>query len=101
MSVEFNIGDHVGSNSEAGRGQGTIRQQATRQYTIGHSTRPIDEFVALLEAHGIGKVVDVRRIPRSRHNPQYNQTALGRSLNTAHIRYRHKEELGFIAVRHS
>jgi uncharacterized protein (DUF488 family) len=68
-------------------------------YTIGHSTRPIDEFVALLEAHGIGEVVDVRTIPRSRHNPQYNQTALRRSLNTAHIRYRHMEELG--GLRHA
>lgn len=68
-------------------------------YTIGHSTRPIDEFLALLEAHGIEKVVDVRTIPRSRHNPQYDQTALRRSLNTVRIRYQHMPRLG--GLRHA
>jgi uncharacterized protein (DUF488 family) len=68
-------------------------------YTIGHSTHPIDEFLALLEAHGIKKVVDVRKIPRSRHNPQYDQTALRRSLNAARIRYQHMPRLG--GLRHA
>ena len=68
-------------------------------YSIGHSTRPIDGFLALLAAHGIQKVVDVRAIPRSRHNPQYDQTTLRRSLKGAHIRYWHMPRLG--GLRHA
>ena len=49
-------------------------------YTIGHSVRPIDEFIRLIAAHGIECVVDVRTIPRSRHNPQYGQTSLSAAL---------------------
>ena len=45
-------------------------------FTIGHSTRPIDEFIALLKAHGVEEVVDVRTIPMSRHNPQFNTDPL-------------------------
>jgi uncharacterized protein (DUF488 family) len=63
-------------------------------YTIGHSTRPVDEFLELLKAHGVGKVVDVRTIPRSRHNPQYDQTALRKTLKAAHIGYHHMPRLG-------
>lgn len=63
-------------------------------YTVGHSTRPIGDFLKLLEAHGIENVVDVRAIPRSRHNPQYEQTALRQSLKAAHIRYRQLRQLG-------
>ena len=68
-------------------------------YIIGHSTRPIAEFLAVLEAHKIEQVVDVRRIPRSRHNPQYDQTELRHSLNTALIRYEHMPRLG--GLRHA
>jgi uncharacterized protein (DUF488 family) len=68
-------------------------------YTVGHSIRPIDEFLALLGAHGIEKVVDVRTIPRSRRNPQYDQTALRRSLTAARIRYQHLPRLG--GLRHA
>jgi uncharacterized protein (DUF488 family) len=67
-------------------------------YTIGHSTRPIEAFLALLEAHGVEKLVDVRTIPRSRHNPQYDQPALRESLKAAGIRYEHIRELG--GLRH-
>lgn len=63
-------------------------------YTVGHSTRPIGDFLELLAAHGVQEVVDVRAIPRSRHNPQYEQTALRQSLKAAHIRYRHLRQLG-------
>ena len=63
-------------------------------YTIGHSTRPIEQFLELLQAHGVEQVVDVRTIPRSRHNPQYEQAALRRTLPAAHIRYRHLRALG-------
>jgi uncharacterized protein (DUF488 family) len=55
--------------------------------TIGHSTHPIGEFIAILEAHGVDLLADVRTIPRSRHNPQFNRDALGRSLAEAEMRY--------------
>lgn len=63
-------------------------------YTIGHSTRTIDQFIDLLTAHGIQKVVDVRTIPKSRHNPQFNQDTLRRSLAARRIRYEHVKSLG-------
>jgi len=43
-----------------------------RVYTIGHSTRPITEFIEMLEGNAVERLVDVRTVPRSRHNPQYN-----------------------------
>jgi len=58
-------------------------------YTIGHSNRPIDEFVALLETNGIELVVDIRKMPRSRHNPQFEGAALAKSLKRAGIDYVH------------
>lgn len=66
--------------------------------TVGHSTHPIDEFVRILEAHGIRQVVDVRTVPRSRHNPQFNRENLPVSLKAAGIAYRHMPELG--GLRH-
>ena len=68
-------------------------------YTIGHSTRPIDDFLELLNAHGVELVVDVRTIPRSRHNPQYDQMALRKALRAVHIGYQHMPRLG--GLRHS
>jgi uncharacterized protein (DUF488 family) len=68
-------------------------------FTIGHSTRSIDEFVELLRAHGIKEIVDVRSIPRSLYNPQFNSDLLRRSLKQKHIRYRHIKELG--GLRHA
>ena len=68
-------------------------------YTIGHSTRPTREFVDLLRAHGVEQVVDVRIIPKSRHNPQFNRPALTRSLLLAKIAYRHMKALG--GLRHA
>ena len=62
--------------------------------TIGHSTRPIGEFVALLRAHGVTELVDVRTVPRSRHNPQFNGDALAASLAAAAIGYSHAAALG-------
>jgi len=67
--------------------------------TVGHSTRPIDEFVQLLQAHGVTQVVDVRTIPRSRHNPQFNKDSLPASLQKAGLRYLHLPELG--GLRHA
>jgi uncharacterized protein (DUF488 family) len=63
-------------------------------FTIGHSTRPLDEFVSLLRPHDISQLVDIRTVPRSRHNPQYGQEALPASLATAGIAYVHLAALG-------
>jgi uncharacterized protein (DUF488 family) len=63
-------------------------------FTIGHSTRPIGEFIDLLVASKIGLVVDVRTIPRSRTNPQYNRDALPEALTGSQIAYEHIAELG-------
>jgi uncharacterized protein (DUF488 family) len=67
-------------------------------FTIGHSTRPIEAFVRLLEAHGVQRVIDVRTIPRSRHNPQFNRDRLSPALHRARIHYKHMAGLG--GLRH-
>jgi hypothetical protein len=66
--------------------------------TIGHSTRPIDEFIDLLQRHGVERLVDIRTIPRSRHNPQFNREALAKSVKNAGVDYAHIKELG--GLRH-
>ncbi|HYG83257.1 MAG TPA: DUF488 domain-containing protein [Verrucomicrobiae bacterium] len=63
-------------------------------FTIGHSTRPFAEFVKLLKSHGITQLIDVRTIPRSRHNPQYEQTELEKQLPNHGITYRYMKQLG-------
>jgi uncharacterized protein (DUF488 family) len=67
-------------------------------YTIGHSTRGLDEFLALLRAHEIELVADIRTIPRSRHNPQFNTERLAPRLDRARVRYAHLPALG--GLRH-
>jgi len=62
--------------------------------TIGHSTRAVEEFIRLLKAHGVQRVVDVRTIPRSRHNPQFNRDQLSPALHRARLHYRHMSGLG-------
>ena len=62
--------------------------------TIGHSNRPIGTFLDVLSAHEIGRVIDVRTVPRSRHNPQFNQQTLGESLEALAIGYVHLPGLG-------
>jgi len=62
--------------------------------SIGHSTRTIEEFVRLLRAHDVKEVVDVRTIPRSRYNPQFNQDSLPASLKEAGVGYVHLPGLG-------
>jgi uncharacterized protein (DUF488 family) len=49
-------------------------------FTLGHSNLPLEAFLALLQAYGIERLVDIRTIPRSRHNPQFNDTDLASSL---------------------
>jgi uncharacterized protein (DUF488 family) len=66
--------------------------------TIGHSTRSIDEFVRLLTAHRVDRVIDIRTIPRSRHNPQFNREMLSHALRRIGMRYAHIPGLG--GLRH-
>ncbi len=63
-------------------------------YTIGHSTHPIEEFIALLKAHNVQHLVDVRSIPKSRHVPQFNSDELASSLQAANTAYSHLKSLG-------
>jgi uncharacterized protein (DUF488 family) len=67
-------------------------------FTVGHSTHPIEEFVVLLKAHGVEQLVDVRTIPKSRHNPQFNRDALDATLAGHGISYTHMPGLG--GLRH-
>jgi len=68
-------------------------------YTIGHSNRSIEEFLGLLNSHGIEQLIDVRTIPRSKHNPQFNSENLSVSLKKRKILYLHMKELG--GLRHA
>ena len=67
--------------------------------TIGHSTRTLEEFIRLLQAHAVSRVVDVRTVPRSRHNPQFNKDSLPGSLKKAGLGYVHMPGLG--GLRHA
>jgi uncharacterized protein (DUF488 family) len=66
--------------------------------TIGHSTHPIPEFLAILSAHGVEQLCDIRTIPKSRHNPQFNRDELAGSCAPANIAYSHLAGLG--GLRH-
>lgn len=63
-------------------------------YTVGHSTRELPIFLKLLQGHGISQIVDVRTIPRSRKNPQYDAKTFPQALRTSGIRYIHLPALG-------
>jgi len=65
-----------------------------RMWTIGHSTRAIDEFISLLRANQIKLLADVRSLPGSKRYPQFNKEALANSLGEVGIRYEHFPELG-------
>lgn len=67
-------------------------------FTVGHSTRTGKEFIEVLRAHDVRQLADVRTIPRSRHNPQFNRAVLSRALRRAGIAYRHMAGLG--GLRH-
>ncbi len=67
-------------------------------FTIGHSTRAIEEFLELLRTNAVERLTDIRTVPRSRRNPQFNCDALPDSLARAGIRYLHMPELG--GLRH-
>jgi uncharacterized protein (DUF488 family) len=67
--------------------------------TVGHSTHALEEFINLLQAHRVTRVVDVRTVPRSWHNPQFNKTSLPESLKKAGLGYVHMPGLG--GLRHA
>ena len=75
------------------------RERSPVVLAIGHSTRTLEEFIALLEAHAVSRVVDVRTVPRSRHNPQFNKDTLPRALKKAGVGYVHLPGLG--GLRHT
>jgi uncharacterized protein (DUF488 family) len=70
----------------------------SRILTIGHSTRTIEDFTDLLRAHGVQLIVDIRTVPRSRRNPQFNEDTLAGSLKKSGIDYVRMKELG--GLRH-
>ena len=67
--------------------------------TIGHSTHTLEEFIGLLQAHGATSIVDVRTVPRSWHNPQFNKDTLPQSLKEFDLGYVHMPGLG--GLRHA
>jgi uncharacterized protein (DUF488 family) len=67
--------------------------------TVGHSTRTLAEFIRLLQVHEVSRVVDVRTVPRSRHNPQFNKSSLPLALKKAGLEYIHMPGLG--GLRHA
>jgi uncharacterized protein (DUF488 family) len=70
-------------------------------FTVGHSTRPLHEFVELLRAHGITLLADVRKMPRSRRNPQFNRETLPAALDADGIGYVDLPGLGGLRRRRS
>src|SRR5437867_1909007 len=87
----------MGATSSAGAGEAhppVIVQGRHPFFTIGHSTRPIAEFVDLLRQADIQSIVDVRTIPRSRTNPQYDRDLLPETLSQFQIGYEHIAALG-------
>src|SRR6185436_2326399 len=66
---------------------------------IGHFTHTLEAFIVLLQAHGVTRVMDVRTVPRSRHNPQFNKAALPHSLKKTGLSYVHLPGLG--GLRHA
>ncbi len=68
-------------------------------WTIGHSTHPVDDFIAMLKAFAVQTLVDIRTIPQSRYNPQFGQDPLAASLKGADITYMYMKNLG--GLRHA
>jgi uncharacterized protein (DUF488 family) len=68
-------------------------------FTVGHSTLPIERFIALLKTYGVERLADIRTVPRSRHNPQFNHTAMADSMTAAHLEYVPMPALG--GLRHT
>ena len=92
---------YTGALENQGVAKRSAKSASSRKlvFTVGHSTRTCREFLAQLRAHGVRLLVDVRTVPRSRHNPQFNQDALRAALRRAGIGYRHMKGLG--GLRHA
>ena len=71
-----------------------------RVHTIGHSTRPLEEFLAILRIHDLSSLFDIRTVPKSRHNPQFHIDSLSRTVPRAGIEYRHLPSLGGLRQAH-
>ena len=93
------IRNRVENNSGGREKEKPKKDVAPRIMTIGHSTRTLEEFLRLLQAHGALRVVDVRTVPRSRHNPQFNKASLPRALKITGVSYIHFPGLG--GLRHA
>jgi uncharacterized protein (DUF488 family) len=87
-------GEKRAAAASAPSAEGAAGEASPVVYTIGHSTRSLEEFVGLLQAHGVRRLIDVRTVPRSRHNPQFNRDTLPADLERAGIGYRHMGGLG-------
>jgi uncharacterized protein (DUF488 family) len=70
------------------------KEQGLTVFTIGHSTRTLEEFTQLLKTYGVTVLVDVRTVPRSRHNPQFNKETLPNSLKPSGVKYIYMPEIG-------
>jgi uncharacterized protein (DUF488 family) len=75
------------------------KKEASTIFTIGHSTHPAKEFISILKAYDIQTLVDIRTVPRSRHNPQFSQEALAQTLEANGIIYEYMKDLG--GLRHA
>src|SRR5689334_17064977 len=71
-----------------------MRFMRSRAFTLGHSTHSFDDFYALLAAHDVKRVADVRRFPQSRRHPQFGAESLAESLSAGGVDYRHLPALG-------
>jgi uncharacterized protein (DUF488 family) len=73
-----------------------VEQRDLVIYTVGYSTRSIDEFIELLKIHNITLLVDIRAVPRSRHNPQFNKETLPNTLKTCGVKYLSFPDIGVL-----
>ncbi len=87
-------GRTVGPGAANGMTDALSPRETPLVLTIGHSTRPLPEFVALLRGHRVELVADVRTVPRSRHNPQFNRDTLPGELEAAGVGYAYMADLG-------
>ena len=99
------MGEKTGDNGNATEKEPVIEGERRAQKSASclddrsFSTRSLDNFIDLLKTHGVGKVIDVRTVPRSRHNPQFNLDTLPETLKPARIGYKHMSGLG--GLRHA
>lgn len=96
---------HMRRRRVKGKGEGgcetTTMQPRLHVLTVGHSTRSLEAFAGLLRAHGAEHVVDVRTVPRSRRNPQFNRETLPEALAAYGIGYMHLPSLGGLRHPHA